>query len=101
VSSIFLDDWRSVEIDTIVNNKQWIIVIDNIIIDTDSIQVLLKEVLEEQVLFLQSCFLFLDSKLIKMDLVVTFVEVVKHLELIVSIVSKTKNFLNISFWFLK
>ena len=63
-------------------------VVDNIVVDTDSIQVLLEQVLEEEILFLQSCLLLLDGKFVKMDLVEALVEVIEHLELIVSVFIK-------------
>ena len=50
VRTIFPDDRRPVQVDLVVDDKQWVVSIDNIVVDTDTIQVLLEQVLEELVL---------------------------------------------------
>ena len=52
VRTIFPDDRRPVQVDLVVDDKQWVVSIDNIVVDTDTIQVLLEQVLEELVLLL-------------------------------------------------
>ena len=97
MGAILLNDWWSVEVDSVVHNEQWVVVVDDIVVDTDSIQVLLEEVLEEEILLFEGSLLLLDGKLVKMNLVESLVEGVKHLELVVSVGIKTGNLLNIDF----
>ena len=94
-SAILHDDRRAVQVDTVVDNKQRVVVVDHIIVDTDTIQVLLKEVLEEEIFLLKSRFLLLNGKLVKMGLVETLIEVVELFELIVNLLIDTKNFLDL------
>lgn len=50
--AILHDDWRPVQVDTVVDNEERIVVVDDIVIHADTIQVLLQQVLEEEVLLL-------------------------------------------------
>ena len=83
--AILHDDWRPVQVDAVVDNEEGIVVVDDIIVHADTIQVLLQQVLEEQVLLLKSSLLLLDGQLVQVHLVVALVEVVKLLELIVGV----------------
>lgn len=75
-SAFFHNNRRSVEVDTVVDDKQRVVIVDNIVVDTNTVQILLEQVLEEEVLLFKSGLLFLNGKLVKVDLVVAFVEVV-------------------------
>ena len=83
--SFVAHDWRSVQIDLVVHNEKWIVVVDNIIVDAHTVKVLLEKVLEEEVLLFKSRLLLLNRKLVKVNLVEAFVEVVQHLELVLSV----------------
>jgi hypothetical protein len=54
----------SVQVDSVVYHKQRVIVVHDIIIDTDSIEVLFEETLEEHILLLQSRLLLVNGQLI-------------------------------------
>jgi len=88
------DRW-SVEVDTVVHNEERVAVVDDVVVDADTIQVLLEQVLEEQVLFLKRSLLLLDGKLVEVDLVEALVEVVKLLELIVGMGLNALNLLDL------
>ena len=92
--SIFHDDRRPVEVDAVIDDEKRVVVVDDIVVDTDTIQVLLQQVLEEEVLLLESSLLLLDSKLIEVNLVVALVEVVKLLEFVVRFLFNTEDFFN-------
>ena len=92
--TIFHDDRRPVEVDAVIDDEKRVVVVDDIVVDTDTIQVLLQQVLEEEVLLLESCLLLLDGKLIEVNLVVALVEVVKLLEFVVRFLFNTEDFFN-------
>ena len=83
--AIFHDDGRPVQVDTVVDDQERVIVVDNIVVDTDTVQVLLQQVLEEEVLLLEGRLLLLDGQLVQVNLVVALVKVVQLLELVVSV----------------
>ena len=97
-NSIHSFDWWSVKIDFRVNDQQWIAGVKNVIVDTDTVKILLEERLEEHVLFLESCFLLFNGKLIKKNLIVSLVEVIKKLKLIVLGFLHALDLLNINIW---
>ena len=83
--AFFHNDGGPVEVDAVVDDEKRVVVVDDIVVDTDTIQVLLQQVLEEEVLLFESSLLLLDSELIEVDLVVAFVEVVELLEFVVGL----------------
>ena len=85
----------SVKIDLGVDDEERVVGVDDIVVHTDTIKVLLQEGLEEHVLFLKSCLLLLNCQLVKEYLVVSFVEVVQQLEFIVSVLLHTFNLFNV------
>jgi len=89
--------WRSVEIDLVVDNEKWIVVVDHIVVDTHTVQVLLEQVLEEEIFLLKSRLLFLNRELVEVNLVEAFVEVVQHFELVLSFSGHTLDFLHCQF----
>ena len=93
--TIFHDDRRPVEVDAVIDDEKRVVVVDDIVVDTDTIQVLLQQVLEEEVLLLESSLLLLDSKLIEVNLVVALVEVVKLLEFVVGFLLNTEDLLDL------
>jgi hypothetical protein len=44
--------WWTVELELVVDDEEWIGVVDDIVVDTDTVQVLLEQILEERVFFL-------------------------------------------------
>ena len=64
MGALFGDDWGSVEVDLVVDDKKRVVGVDNVIVNTDTIQVLLKQVLEEQVFLLKSGLLLVDCQLV-------------------------------------
>ena len=91
------DRW-SVEVNLRVNDEQWVARIEDVIVNTDTVEILLQERLEEHVFFLKSSLLLLNSKLIEEDLVVSLVEVIKKLELVVLGLLHTFNLLDVDVW---
>ena len=85
MSTILSDNWWSVERDFVVHDEQRIVGVDNIVVDTNTVQVLLKQVLEELVFFLKCGLLLFNRKLVKKHLVKALVEVIESLKLIVCI----------------
>ena len=57
-------DWRPVEVDLVVNDKKWIVIVNHIVIDAHTVKVLLQQVLEEEIFLLESCLLLFDRKLV-------------------------------------
>ena len=100
VGAILHNHGRSVQIDTVVDHQQRVVVVDNVVVHTDTIQVLLEQVLEEQVLLLESGLLLLDCQFIKVDLVITLVKVVKLLEFVVGVWVYAENLLDLLLRFL-
>jgi hypothetical protein len=96
VGTIFRDDRRSVEVDLVVDNEKRVVGVDDIVVNRHTIKVLLKEILEEKVLLFKSSLLLLDSKLVKVDLVVPLVEIVQALELIEGTLLETSDSLNLN-----
>ena len=94
VGALLHDDGRPVKVDAVVDDEQRVIVVDDVVVHTDTIQVLLQQVLEEEVLLLKGGLLLLDGQLVKMDLVVALVEVVKLLELVVGVWIDTMDLLD-------
>ena len=92
--AILHNDRRAVQVDTVVDHKQRVVVVDDVVIDADAIEVLLEQVFEEEVLLLEGCLLLLDRKLVKIDLVVALVEVVELLVLIVGVRIDTDNLID-------
>ena len=95
VSTVLHDDRWPVQVDTVVDNKKRVVVVDHIVVDRDTVQVLLQQVLEEQVLLLKSSLLLLDCQLVEVNLVETLVEVVKLLELVIAVRVNTLNLLDL------
>ena len=94
VSAILSHNWWSVQVDLVVDNQKWVWISDHIVVNAYTVEVLLKQVLEEHVFLLQSTFVLLDSELIKLDLVKSLVEIVKSLVGFVGLVVETLNFLD-------
>ena len=92
--TIFHNDGRAVQVDTVVDHEQRVVVIDDVVVDADAIKVLLEQVFEEEVLLLQGGLLLLDCKLVKVDLVVAFVEVIELLVLIVRVRVNTNDLID-------
>jgi len=88
------DDWRSVEVYLVVDNQQGVVGIDDIVVDTHSVQVLLEQVLKEQVLLLKSSLLLVDGQLVQVYLIEALVEVVQHLEFVVRVRVKSSDLFN-------
>ena len=42
VLTLITHNWRPVEVDLVVNDKKWVVVVDNVVIHADTIQVLLE-----------------------------------------------------------
>ena len=84
-SAIFHHDRRPVQVDAVVDDQQRIVVVDDIVVDTDAIQVLLEQVLEEEVFLLKGRLLLLNRQLVQVHLVVALVEVIQLLELVVCV----------------
>ena len=96
VAAFVCNNWGSVQVDLVVDDQERVVSIHNVIVNGDTVQVLLQQILEEQVLFLQSRFLLLDRQLVKVDLVEPLVEVVEHLKLLESGgLVQTRNLLNV------
>lgn len=96
VATFICDNWGSVQVDLVVDDQERVVRIHNVIVNGDTVQVLLKQVLEEKVLFLKSRLLLLDGQLVKVDFVEPLVEVVEHLELLESGgLVQTRNLLNV------
>ena len=64
MGALFGDDWGSVKVDLVVDDKKRVVGVDNVVVNTDTIQVLLKQVLEEQVFLLKSGLLLVDCQLV-------------------------------------
>ena len=92
--AILHDHWGPVEVHAVIDHEQRVVVVNDIIVDTDTIQVLLQQVLKEEVLLLKCRLLFLDSELVKMDLVVALVEVIKLLEFVIGVRVDAENLFN-------
>ena len=92
--AILHNDRRSVQVDTVVDHEQRVVVIDDVVVDADAIKVLLEQVFEEEVLLLQGGLLLLDCKLVKVDLVVAFVEVIELLVLIIRVRVNTNDLID-------
>ena len=92
--AILHNDRRAIQVDTVVDHKQRVVVVDDVVVDADAIEVLLEQVLEEEVLLLKGCLLLLDRKLVKIDLVVALVEVIELLVLIVGVRVNSDNFID-------
>lgn len=92
--AVLHDHWGPVEVHAIIDHEQRVVVVNDIIIDTDTIQVLLQQVLKEEVLLLECRLLFLDSELVKMDLVIALIEVIKLLEFVVGVRIDAHNLFN-------
>lgn len=76
-------DGRAIEVDLVVNDKERIVGVHHVVVDADTIQVLLQQTLEEHVLLFQCGLLLVDSKPIKENLVESFVELIEKLELVI------------------
>jgi hypothetical protein len=74
--------WKSlhrgaIKVDLVVYNEKRVVGIHDIVVDTDTIQVLLQKTLEEHVFLLQCSLLLINSKPIEENLVETFVELIE------------------------
>jgi hypothetical protein len=85
---------RSIEINPGVDNQQWVVIVDDIVVHGNTIEVLLQQRFEEHIFFFGGSLLLLDCKLVQQNLVVPSVEVVEKLELIVLLSLETFNFLD-------
>ena len=94
VRTILHDDRWSVQVDTVVNNQQRVRVVNDIVVNRNTVQILLQQVLEEEILLLQRSLLLLNGKLIEMHLVVALVEVVKLLKLVVRVRINSNNLID-------
>ena len=92
--AVLHDHWGPVKVDAVIDYEQRVVVVNDIVVDRDTIQVLLQQVLKEEVLLLECRLLFLDGKLIKMDLVIALIEVIKLLEFVVGVLIDAHNLLN-------
>ena len=92
--AIFHDDRRSVQVHAVINDQERVVVVNNVVVHTDTIQVLLEQVLEEEVLLLEGCFLLLDGQLVEVDLVITLVKAIQLLELVIGVGINSDDFLN-------
>ena len=92
--AILHNDRWAVQVDTVVDHEQRVVVVDDVVVDTDTVEVLLEQVLEEKVLLLEGGLLLLDRKLVKVDLVVALVEVVELLVLVVGVRVNTDNLID-------
>ena len=36
-SAVFHDDWRPIEVDTVIDDEQRVVVVDDIVVDTDTV----------------------------------------------------------------
>ena len=97
--SILSLDWRSIQIDLRVDDQKRIVGVEHIVVDTDTVEVLLQETLEEHILLLEGCLLLLDGKLVKKNLVVSLVEVVEELELVVHSSSHAFDSFDVHVWY--
>ena len=88
----------SIQVDLRVNDEKWVIGVDDIVVDTYTIEILLQQRLEEHVLFLEGGLLLLDSKLVEKDFVVSLVEVVQELELVVGVLFHSIDLLDWDIW---
>lgn len=84
-------DGRAIEVNLVVNDKERVVGIHHVVVDTDTIQILLQQTLEEHVLLLQCSLLFVDGKSVKEDLVEAFVELVEKLELVILLLLEAFN----------
>ena len=89
-----LDDGRTVEVDLVVDNEEGVVGVEDVVVDGDTIKVLLEKVLEEEVLLLEGCFLLLDGQLVEVDLVITLVKAIQLLELVIGVGINSDDFLN-------
>jgi hypothetical protein len=64
VGAEFLDR-RTVKVHLVVDDKQRVVGVHNVVVHTHTIQVLLQQALEEHILLLQCCLLFVDGKSIE------------------------------------
>ena len=92
--AVLHDHWGPIEVDAIIDYEQRVVVVNDIVVDTDTIQVLLQQVLKEEVLFLKCRLLFLDSELVKVDLVIALIEVIQLLEFVVGVRIDAHNLFN-------
>merc|ERR1712013_875457 len=53
----------SIKVDLVIDDKQRIVVVDDIVVNAHTVQVLLEQILEEEVLLFKGSLLLFDSKL--------------------------------------
>jgi len=94
VGAVLHDHRGPVEVDAVVDDQERVAVVDDVVVDGDTIQVLLQQVLEEEILLLEGGLLLLNRKLVQVDLVVTLVEVVERPELVVGVGVNAQDFLD-------
>lgn len=82
-------DGRAIKVDLVVNDKKRIVGIHHVVVDTDTIQILLKQTLEEHILLLQCGLLLVDGKSIEENLIKAFIELVEQLKLIILLFLET------------
>jgi len=98
--TLCLFNWRPVKVNLRVDNEKRVVSVDDIVVDTDTIQVLFQQTLEEHILFLKSSLLFFNGKLIEEDFVVSFVEIIKKLEFVVLVLFDTFDLLDVDIGYL-
>ena len=74
---------RPVQVDLVVDDQQRVARVHHVVVDADSVEVLLQQTLEEHVFFFERRLLLVDGHLVQKHFVVAFEEVVQRLELIV------------------
>ena len=89
------DDWWTVQVHLVVHYQERVVRIKHIIIDRHTIKILLQQILEKEVFLLKRCFLFFNCQLVKVHLVVAFVEVVELFKLVIRILLNPDDLLNV------
>ncbi len=71
------------DVQFVVQHHQRVLLLHHVVVQTDPVQVLLQETLQQQVVFLQGFFLLLDRQFVQQHLVVPLVELVQVAVLLV------------------
>ena len=82
VAALVGNDGRSVQVHLVVDNEQRVVGVHHVVVNRHTVQVLFKQVLEEEVFLLESSLLLLDGQFVEVHLVDALVEVVQHFELL-------------------
>ena len=75
--TIFWLDWETVELQSVVDHQKWVLVLQNIVIKTHTIEILLQERFEHRIVPLQRLFVLADGQFVQKHLVVPLVEVIQ------------------------